>query len=147
MSETTITEASNITDIKGVFNINEIDKFSLAKIETMQREFTLNIGSVNTNDAKDTLSNILSEQQRIIEKYFKTTKPDGSTDNALEKYKVAIDGKLYNFYDLKRGLAEFGDDDDVIRVISENTFNIYDHFVKILGQEIPTIKKNVKKKS
>ena len=132
------TQNTSAQEIKGVYTISDIDKFNIAHIETVKTNYLLNLSTFDPEESREQLLDLLSIMQMYLEKYF-------SVDQ-INKQTVNIAGKLYTFYDLKN-VAESVAENTIMRLVAQNAFNIYNHFAKIIGVEIPTTKSNPKKRS
>lgn len=73
----------------------------------------------------------------VIENYFST--PEDKT--IIESYRL----NGFNFYQYKRVIPN-APNNEGLRSLAEKLFNIYSHFARELGQEIPTVKMDSKKK-
>jgi hypothetical protein len=125
--------------IQGVYNISEIDKFSIAKIEDVKNSFFLTFNTLKIDKIASQLQDLSSDMLQVIEKYYE---PEDIAKNTL-----TISDETYNFYDLKE-LISYEDymDRDTLRTIAEKLFFIYNQYIKQLGVELPTARINVKKK-
>ena len=128
----------NNTQITGLYRISDIDKFNIARIDGIKTNFLMSFTALSPNSAQTQLSDILSNMQEVIQKYF--------SDVDIRKHTVKIGNEDIDFFTLKEYAKMNLQSKDLIRTIAENAFNIYNHFTKIIGVAIPTSKKNVKKK-
>lgn len=129
-------------EIKGIYNINDIDKIiSLSTIEGTKTKLLLNLNQLSPRVAQDQLVDLLSTMlSNVLEKYF------GDDNNKqIKTYFVKINNKDYNFYQLKAMASSNTNSIVYIRSVAENSFSIYNHFARILGVEIATTKVNKKR--
>jgi predicted house-cleaning noncanonical NTP pyrophosphatase (MazG superfamily) len=120
-------------ELKSVYTLADIDRFTIAQIEQGKAKFLSELNSYSEHRASESLQDLLSLMQTILEKYF--------TKETIEKKK--IDG--FDFYTIKRkikGNVKIS----TVRRACELSFTIYNQFIKQIGVEIPTTTVNVKKK-
>ncbi len=125
---------------KGVFNINDIDKYTIMRLANIKQNFAFNLSSLSLADAQNQLLDIATSMQIIIEKYAPV--------NLKERIKVIsneINGNAYSFYDYKNAIL-IADNIDKIRFLYENLNFIYEGFLrKVLNVALPTQKIDKKK--
>ena len=124
------TQADDI-GIKAVFNKDDIDTQKLWQIDQAKQSYLMSLSDLDVKTAGAQLTDFLSTQLSLMAKYFNREEIE------KEKVDVGILGKQ-TFYQLK-ALSETNYDDDIdsIRLIAEKAFEIYDHFARIIGNELP----------
>ena len=126
-------EESTSQEIRSVYTLADIDKFTLSQIENGKTQFLVNLNTFSGYKAREQLQDLFSIMQTMLEKYF---------DKELIEKKT-IDG--YNFYELKKAINR-STHLSTMRKASEIGFTIYNQFLKQIGVEIPTARADVKKK-
>lgn len=131
-----MSENKNIT---GIYQIHQPIVNWYAKIEDVKQALTLRFSIISVPTLQSQLSDLYSDMLMFLEKAF--YKDPGQIKNK----KVTINGREFNFYELK-AISGGVNDRDTMRLIFENMSLIFEYFTGLLKITLPTESKSVKKK-
>ena len=134
---------------QGIYNISDIDKLTMQTLEQSKTAFMLELSNYSFAEALARLSDFATTFKQFLEKYFTIDEIKKFTINFAEPSTTGNQQwQALTFYDYKRIIDDFRcfNRESVLRQVAEDIFIIYNHFVKRLGQAIPTQHINVKKK-
>ncbi len=117
---------------KGVFNIADIDKITIAKISEAKQNLAFSLSSMDLSAAKSQLTDLLTAMQMLLEKYLTQQQIMALTIKNADKT-----DKTYTFYDIKNAVAN-APNIEVIRILLLAANQIYENFTKnILKVALP----------
>jgi hypothetical protein len=123
----------------GVFNINEIDKFTIAKIENVKTNLLLNLTQLNQKSAIYQLKDLILTMEQLLQKYYPNELNTYTTTDINQKKKTFIDI-------VKASNEDFYNDSSIIRSSALNLSNIWNYFMSKLNVKLTTKKLTIKKK-
>lgn len=124
---------------KGVFNISDLDKYTIAKLLNLKQDFSLSLSTLTFDEAYNQLRDLSLNIKQILEKYL-------SGETLKEFSKIEINGSEYDFYSLYNSIPYCKNLED-IRLLWNYINLTFDKFLKdILRVALPTEKINLKKK-
>ncbi|MGC8588547.1 MAG: hypothetical protein ACP5LI_05965 [Hydrogenobaculum sp.] len=114
---------------KGVFNIADIDKITIAKISEAKQNLAFSLSSLDLQTAKSQLTDLLTAMQMLLEKYL--------TPQQIMALTIKNSDKTYTFYDIKNAVPN-APNIEVIRILLLAANQIYENFTKnILKVALP----------
>jgi hypothetical protein len=123
--------------LHGARTKDTIDVYKLAELEQSKTTFLKNISAFTPEQAQTQLNDLFNALIEVMEKYFMGQ--DGNTDE-IKKFKVSD----LDFYEYKKLIK--GADIELLSIIANKGFAIYNHFARIMGVALKMTTNNPKKK-
>jgi hypothetical protein len=144
MAETQTENRTTSDKSEGIYTISDIDKFTIARIENVKVNYTLNLTTLSSQEMIDQLDDLFSSMLVILEKYF---------SKELEDYKITTGKTEMNFYQIKHtvdgirlmNIESLTTPMYLCRKTAELGINVWDYFMRKLGVQIATKKLSQKK--